>query len=145
MKFTCTVDIDLPREHVIKTFNNPHNMRHWQDGFVSFEHLSEGDPKPGSKAKIVYNNNGKEMVLIESLEVYDLPREMTAVYEHEMMDNRMQNLFQEIHANQTRWTANIHYFRMKGFMKIVAWLFPSMFKKQVQKWMDQFKVFAEKQ
>lgn len=32
---------------------------------------------------------------------------------------------------------------MAGFMKIVGWLMPGAIKKETQKLMDQFKVFAE--
>jgi hypothetical protein len=138
------VDINLPREQVITLFDNPDNMQHWQDGFVSFERLTGGIREIGSTAKITYNNKGREMILQETLEVYNLPEEMTGFYEHKMMDNKMQNLFEELSSDKTRWTANIHYTRMAFIMKLMGWIKPSMFKNQVQKWMDQFKAFVEK-
>lgn len=143
MKFTCHVDIDIPRDQVITLFDEPDNMRHWQDGFVSFERLSGDIGEVGAKAKVTYDNKGKDMVLIETLTVYNLPHELSGTYEHEVMTNDMQNLFEEIGPNKTRWIANIHYTRMNGMIKIISWIVPGLFKKQVQKWMDQFKVFAE--
>jgi len=144
MKFSCSVTIDLPREKVVAIFDNPNNMKHWQDGFVSFERISGGHGTVGSKSKIVYDQKGREMILTEIINIYNLPDEMTGTYEHEMMDNEMQNLFQIITPTQTRWVANIHYTRIKSFMKIIAFIYPSLFKNQVQNWMDQFKAFAEK-
>lgn len=143
MKFSCSVDINKPRAEVVALFDNPDHMQYWQDGFLRFERISGKHGEVGSKNKIVYDQKGKEMVLTETIKVYDLPREMTGIYEHKMMDNEMQNIFTELSPTQTRWVAHIHYYRVKGFLKIVAFLFPGMFKKQVQKWMDQFKAFAE--
>lgn len=143
MKFSCFVDIKLDRDEVTALFENSENMKFWQDGFVSFKRVSGGKGEVGSKSMILYNQNGRKMELKETLEVYNLPEELTGFYEHEMMDNRMQNLFSINADGTTRWTANIHYTRVKSFMKIFVWLVPSMFQKQVQKWMDQFKHFAE--
>lgn len=143
MKFFCSVDINVPRQKVVGLFDNPENMKHWQDGFVSFERIGGDKGMVGSKSKIVYNQKGREMILIETLNVYNLPHEISGTYEHKMMDNEMQNLFNIITPTKTRWVANINYTRMRGIMKIIAFIYPSLFKKQVQKWMDQFKDFAE--
>jgi len=143
MKFSCFVDIKLDRDEVIALFDNSENMKYWQDGFVSYKRVSGREGEVGSKSMILYNQNGRKMELKETLKVYNLPEELTGFYEHDMMDNRMQNLFSINADGTTRWTANIHYTRVKSFMKIFAWIVPSMFQKQVQKWMDQFKHFAE--
>ncbi len=144
MKFTCIVDIDLPRDKVIEIFDNPDNMKHWQDGFISFKHLSGNPGEVGAKSVVNYENRGKPFELIETILVRDLPHEFTGTYEHTSMTNTMQNLFTETDNGGTRWTAHIEYTKLKGFMlKMMVFLMPSMFKKQVQKWMDQLKAFAE--
>lgn len=143
MKFSCHVVINLPRNKVVELFDNPENMKYWQDGFISFERLSGRIGQVGSTAKITYDNKGRKMELLESITIHDLPRELTGIYEHKMMDNTMQNLFKELGPEKTKWIANIHYTRMALIMKIMGWIKPKMFKNQVQKWMDQFKIFAE--
>ena len=144
MKFSCSVDINLPVNRVIELFDNPDNMGKWQDGFVSFEHLSGVSGQPGAKAKVTYNMNGREMVLIETVKVRDLPHEFSGTYEHKHMTNSMKNSFKDLGNNKTRWTAELHYTKLNGFMiKIMAFLFPGMFKKQTQKWLNQFRDFAE--
>ena len=144
MKFTCIVDIELPRDRVIEIFDNPDNMKHWQDGFISFKHLSGNPGEVGAKSVVKYENRGKPFELIETLLVRNLPEEFTGTYEHTSMTNTMQNLFTDTEDGGTRWTANIEYTKMKGLMlKLMTFFMPSMFKKQVQKWMDQFKAFAE--
>ena len=144
MKFTCKTNINLPREQVIKLFNNPDNLVKWQDGFQSFTHL-EGTPgEVGSKSLMSYLVNNKSLDITETILVSRLPDEFTGLYECEPMTNTMQNLFHEVSGHETEYVANIEYTQLNGFMvKIMAFLFPGMFKKQVQKWMNQFKDFAE--
>jgi len=145
MKFNCSVEIDLPRNRVVELFDNPDNMRHWQDGFISFEHYKGEPGQPGAESRIIYEINGREMELIETVLVNNLPDEMSGTYESKMTYNSMKNYFHELNPTKTRWDSEIEYTELRGFMmKIMGKLFPGMFKKQTQKWMDQFKVFAEK-
>lgn len=146
MKFTCSVDIDLPRDRVIELFDNEENLNKWQDGFVSFEHLEGEKGKVGAKSKMVYKmgKKGKTFDLIETILVSNFPEEFTGRYEHIHMSNTMQNKFTVLSENKTRWEANIDYIEMKSFMlKVMAFIMPGMFKKQTQKWLNQFKTFAE--
>lgn len=144
MKFKCTVDINQPIDKVIELFDNPDNMGKWQDGFISFEHL-EGKPgQPGAKSRVMYDFNGRPMELIETVVVRNLPHEFSGTYEHKHMTNSMKNSFIKLTENSTRWEAKIHYTKLNGLMiKLMAFLFPGKFKSQTQKWMDQFKAFAE--
>jgi hypothetical protein len=116
----------------------------WQDGFKSITHLS-GEPEAvGSKYRFLYSNKGKEFELIETILVNDLPKEFVGQYEHIHMTNTMKNTFQEVRPGVTLWNAEIEYTILKGFViKMIAKIFPSMFRKQTQKWLNQFKTFAE--
>ncbi len=148
MKFNCYVEINQPIEKVIELFDNPDNMKHWQDGFVGFEHLSGKAGKVGAKSRITYTfgKKGKTMELIETIKVRNLPYEFSGTYEHKHMTNNMINRFKSLGPDKTRWDAELEYTKLNGFMiKIMAFLMPGMFKKQTQKWLDQFKAFAEKQ
>ena len=51
-----------------------------------------------------------------------------------------------IDETNTLLTTKIEYTKFIGlFPKILAMVFPGMFRKQVQKWLEKFKVFAENQ
>jgi len=145
MKFSCQVKINLPIKKVIELWENPDNMKEWQDGFVSLDHLSGKAGEIGAKSKISYKTGKREMELTETILAYNLPDEMSARYEHTHMVNTMTNRFESLSENQTRWQANIEYTQFNGIMpKLMAMLLPGMFKKQTQKWLNQFKTFAEK-
>ena len=146
MEFTCSVTINQPIEKVTELFNNPDNLKEWQDGFVRMEHLIGEPGAVGSQTKLVYLIRGKEMELIETILVNELPFEFTGRYEAKTMVNTMKNTFTPLGDNQTQYDAYLQYTEFNGFIvKAMAFLMPGMFKKQTQKWLNQFKAFAEKQ
>lgn len=145
MKFNCSVDIKAPLEKVIDLFDDPDNLKEWQDGFESFENLSGEPGQPGTKSRMIYNIRGKPMELIETITVRNLPHEFSGTYDHKHMSNSMKNYFEDLGDGQTRYRTEVEYTQFHSFpIKILAKLFPGMFKKQVQKWMDQFKGFVER-
>ncbi|QTE23785.1 SRPBCC family protein [Polaribacter cellanae] len=86
-----------------------------------------------------------EMELIETVLKNDLPDFFSAFYFHKHTENTMASIFTVIDDNTTEYSAEINYTAFKGFMvKVMKSLFPDMFKKQVQKWLDNFKVFVKK-
>ena len=61
------------------------------------------------------------------------------------MTNTQTTRFLVIGKNKTQYTSEVEYKKFNGFMiKLIAKLFPTKFKEQSQKWMNQFKEFAEK-
>jgi hypothetical protein len=145
MKFTCSVEIDLPVEKVVELFDNPKNLIEWQDGFVAIEPISGAPGEPGSKSRMIYIIRDREMEIIETIKVKNLPTEMTGVYEHIHMVNTMTTRFKEIAPGKTKYEAEIEYTQFNGFVpKMMAFFMPGLFKKQTQKWLNQFKTFAER-
>jgi uncharacterized membrane protein len=142
MKFTCTIDINCDRKKVAEIFSNPDNLKHFQEGFKSFEYL-EGIPgQKGATKRLVY----EKLELIETILVNNLPDEFMALYEHKHMTNTMRVEFIDLGDHKTRYNSEIHYTKFNGvFIKIIAKLFPGMFKKQVLKWMHLFKDYVENQ
>lgn len=85
-----------------------------------------------------------EMELLETVISRNLPEEFHGSYEGDFGKNYMYNYFNELDSKQTRWIAEIEYIEMKGFMmNVMKTLFPKTFQKQTQKWLNQFKTWAE--
>lgn len=144
MKFTCTVDIEKSRGEVVRLFDNPDNMPHWQDGFISFTPKSGTPGQVGATSIICYDIRGKKMELLETVTMNSLPEEFHGTYEGDFGMNTMHNYFEVLGPQETRWRSELEYLEMNGFvMNTMAKLMPNMFRKQTQKWMDQFKVFVE--
>ena len=146
MKFTCTVIIEKPINQVSELFINPDNLKEYQDGFLRKELVSGTPAQVGAVSKMYYLQGKREMEITETVTLNNLPHEFSGFYHHIHMDNTMTNRFTSLSENRTQYDAEIDYSALRGFMvKAMAFLFPSMFKKQVQKWLDQFKIFVEKQ
>lgn len=144
MKYTCTVEINLPIDKVVQLWENEANFPAWQDGFKSIEHLSGTPNTKDAKSRIILEDRQK-IELLETIITNNLPQEKTALYEHIHMTNSQTTRFREINTNKTLYISEVEYLQFNGIMiKIMAKLFPSKFKAQSQKWMDQFKEFAEK-
>ena len=146
MKFNGSIDIKLPREKVVELFTDPNNLKEWQDGFVGLEVLSGEEGADGSKTKLFYQTGKRKMELIETITANRLPDAFEAEYHHVHMDNTLKVTFTALSENETRYDIEGEYTAVRGFVpKILMKLFPGMFKKQPQKWMDNFKAFAERQ
>jgi carbon monoxide dehydrogenase subunit G len=142
MKYSNEVIIDLPRRKVIELFDNPENMKYWQKGLVSFEHISGEPGKPGAKSQLKYQMGKRSVEMIETVTDRNLPEEFHGTYETKGIFNIQKNFFKD-DGDQTRWISEAE-FQCSGFMKVIAFFFgESTFKKQSQVYMDDFKSFAE--
>lgn len=145
MKFTCTVSINKPVEEVVALWGNEENRKEWQDGYLESVLLSGTDGIAGAKTRMTYLTGKHKVELIETILVNDLPREFTGLYEAKEMVNTMKNEFIPISEGKTNWTSTIEYTKFNGFVpRLMAYLLPGFFRKQAQKWHDQFKEFAER-
>jgi hypothetical protein len=142
MKYTVSIDLDLPRERVIELFDSVENLYKWQRGLVSFESL-EGEPgQVGAKSRLVYKMGRRTIELIETVTLRDLPERFDGTYDAKGVHSIAQNRFIEVGPDKTRWEAT-QEFQCKGFMRIMAFLLPGAFKKQSLKYLQDFKAFAE--
>ena len=144
MKFSCSITIDRPVEEVVALFQDSSKLGEYQDGFVKKELISGREGEVDAVAKMYYQQGKRHMVITETILVNNLPEEFLGSYHHEHMDNTMRCQFTTLSDGKTRYDSHIEYTAFRGFFpKLFATLFPSMFKKQVQKWLDNFKAYAE--
>jgi len=146
MKFTCSVIINQPRSKVVECFINPEYLKEHQKEFIKKELISGEAQQEGAISKMYYKMGKGEMVLIETILENKLPHYFFAQYHHKHTDNTMKTTFTEIDASNTKMESEIDYTAFRGFIvKVMTFLTPSFFKKQVQKWLENLKTFAERQ
>ena len=127
-------------------FANPEFLGEYQEGFIKKELIGGEFGRENSVSKMYYKMGRGTMELTETILKNNLPDQFSAFYFHKHTENTMTSNFIAIDNKSTRYDAEIHYTKFKGIMvNIMKTLFPSMFKKQVQKWLDNFKIFVEKQ
>jgi uncharacterized membrane protein len=145
MKYTCSIEINLPIEKVLELWSDEKYFHEWQEGFKSIELISGKAGEEGAESNILIEQGSRKIELRETITVNNLPDEKTALYEHIHMSNTQTSRFKVLDTNTTQYISEVEYLKFNGFMpKLMAKLFPGMFKKQSQKWMNQFKEFAER-
>lgn len=146
MKHKGSIIINKPRETVVAIFMNPDCNKEYQDGFVRKELIKGKAGENNAVSKMYYTYGKRDMILTETILNNKLPESFEAFYHHKHMDNTMKCTFEELSDHKTRYNYAYEYTRISWFMpKLMAILFPSMYRKQGDKWMHQFKQFVEKQ
>jgi carbon monoxide dehydrogenase subunit G len=143
MKYTTEIEINLPVNKVIDLFDNPENMKQWQPGLQSFEHISGTPGQPGAKSKLKYKMGNRDVEMIETITVRNLPEEFSGTYEAKGVLNIVKNKFISLPDGKTKYIAE-NEFQLSGMMKLFGLLMPGAFRKESFKFMTQFKEFAEK-
>lgn len=143
MKYVNEIEIDHPIEKVIELFDNPANMDKWMEGLQSFEAISGTPGQPGAKSRMKFKMGKREIEMIETITVRNLPSEFSGTYEAKGVFNVVKNRFVALPGNRTKYITE-NEFRFTGFMKLIAWLMPGAFKKQSMKYLTDFKNFVER-
>lgn len=146
MKFSGSIDIDKPQQVVASFFADPQYLGEYQEGFLRKELVSGTAGQEGAVSKMYYQMGKKEMELTETITSNQFPEIFEGHYHHKHMDNTMKCRFIALSDNKTRYTSEIEYTRINWLMpRLMAILFPGMFRKPAQRWMNNFKEFVEKQ
>ncbi len=87
----------------------------------------------------------RKMTMIETITKKNLPDEFNGTYETDGAFNIVNNRFTELDGGKTHWISESEFQFSNFFMKLMGKLMPGAFKKQSQKFMDNFKNFAEGQ
>ena len=145
MKYTCSVKVPLNRTDCVNLWMDESQFAEWQDGFQSKTWI-EGKPNEiGSKSDIVLAQGKRRMELRETILDNNLPEHIEGRYDHIHMTNTQKITFEAMSSDSTLLTSDVEYTAFHSFMpKLMAKLFPGMFKKQSQKWLDQFRELAER-
>ncbi len=143
MRYTSEITVNLPREEFIKKLDNPENLKHWQKGLTAYTLVTGQPGAEGSQMEMHYDMGKRKMVLVETIIKQDFPEEFHATYDAKGVHNIQKNYFKVIDENHTKWISECE-FQFSGFMmKTMGFLMPSAFKKQSQRYLEDFKAFAE--
>jgi hypothetical protein len=142
MKFKLEIIIEKPLAEVMEKFDSAENLKYWQPGFISLEHL-EGTPgEVGAKSKLKYTMGKRNVEMIETITVKNLPTEFSGTYDAGSVWNEIKNYFESTTDGNTRYSSE-HIFKLKGGLKLAGWLMPGAFKKESMKYLVNFKNYVE--
>lgn len=142
MKHKFEITIDASRQKVWAAFDNPDNLRRWQQNFHSYTHRSGQPGREGAVAELVFDENGKEIVLTETITERREPDFLAAMYESDHGSTLIVNHFEEIDENTTRWTSWCN-FTFRGFMKFKSLFVAGSIRRRTEGDMQRFKLMVE--
>ncbi|MBR8742720.1 SRPBCC family protein [Nocardiopsis sp. MG754419] len=153
MKYTISIEIDLPREKTVQLLADPTHMQKWLRGLVLHEPLSGVHGQVGTKSRVVMRTGGQEMECVETItrrepaDLHGIPKESVVHFEREIVGEGMWNAARErlteTGPETTLWVSE-NEFRFSGLlMRLVGLAMPGVFRKQSRRHMQDFKAFAE--
>lgn len=142
MKYQLEIEIEKPRDDVLKLFDDPSNMKEWQPSLLEYRHLSGEPGQPGAKSEHVHKLGKRNITMLETITKRNLPDEFSGTYEVKNCFNSVYNTFEELSPTTTRWIVRTEFI-FQGYMRIMAFLMPGAFKKETRKNMESFKKYAE--
>ena len=142
MNYTLEIEIDQPKAKIAELFGNPDNLAYWQPGFQSCEPLESpaGEPR---QYRMLYKHGKRDIEMHETVIADDLPDKYTARYKAPGMVMHIENVFEELSSNKTRWVSHNTATVSGFFMRLMTFIMPGCFKKQSFLYMKHFKAFAE--
>ena len=145
MKYSNSIQINVPRDRMIELLDDAENMKHWQPGLINYSFI-QGEPgQTGSQMELEYLMGKRQLKMVETITKRDLPNEFSATYETNNTWNLVENHFIDNGDGTTQWVSDCE-FRFSGFMRVMSWFMPtSMFSKQSYQYLESFKNFAESQ
>ena len=139
MDYQLEIEIEKPRETIAELFGNPDNLAYWQPGFLGITPI---DGEAG-RNRLDYRHGNRQVSLIETVSVDNLPDEYSATYESPGMRIEVKNRFEAIGPERTRWISENHG-EVSGFMmRLITLIMPGCFRNQSFAYMENFKAFAE--
>ena len=144
MKYTLHITINAPLHEVVTKLDSVANMKHWQRGFISYEHLNGKEGHEGATSLLKYKMGKRNFEMIETITKKNLPNAFHVTYDTKGVHNIQENFFEEIDEHTTQWTS-VSQFQFSSFgMKFFGLIMPGAFKKQSYIYMKDFKNFVEK-
>lgn len=144
--FTTQITIEKPVATVFSTFNDTSKLKEWIPEFKSIETIEEKLGKTGSTYKIIVDNNGQDIVMQEKILAF-VPNEKVTLYYNAGKGNMLKKddyVFSS-HDNSTTITHNASCSSGKFIMSCMFPIFKSKFKEQDQEYLNNLKVFLEKE
>ncbi len=142
MNFKSEVVINRSRADVWRLFDNPDYMKKWQPTLKKFEPYSGKPGQVGAVSKLTYEENSREIVLMETISSRNEPDEFSGTYTNPMATNSIKNHFVALDANRTKWVMDCEL-KFHGFWKLLGPLMKGAIKKRTMQDINRFKQMAE--
>ena len=143
-EYQLETSINRPVSEVFRLFNNHNRLSEWLTEVKSFEPITETENKIGSKYKMIVDNDGKIVELIETLTGYKENKMVEMNFVSGWMRKYNKFTFSES-ENGTKMIAHYSIEGTNPFAKSLFLFFTRTFQEIDLNNLARFKTFAEKQ
>lgn len=143
MKLTHQLVLERSREEVWKAFDIPANLSKWQPTLKSFVHQRGIQGQPGAVSELTYEENGKPVVLIETITVRREPEEFTGTYDNAQAMNAVRNTFAVVDDKHTRWVMESEFVFKGVVFRLLAPFVKGLIDRRIRADMERFKTLLE--
>jgi hypothetical protein len=144
MKARFEVIVNADRNTVWDAFDNPDNIPKWQPTLKSFPHKSGTPGEVGAITELVYDENGRELVMSETITERRRPDFMAGIYTTKGRKSLIVNYFEIIEGDKTRRVRHANH-NFSGFMKLVSPFIRKTIFDRTDNDMQRFKLMIESQ
>ena len=127
-KYSVSVEVSRPVEEAWDVLMDESKMSEWLEGYKSMEVLEGELLTVGSKHKMIFEEDGKELSFTETVTAIEPPKEFSFDFDHDIMRSNIQITLESVGPTSTRITnrtnvmvdgfiPNIFMFFMKPKMK----------------------------
>jgi uncharacterized membrane protein len=145
LKVNHEIVINRSREEVWRIFDNPENMLRWQPTLQSFVPHSGQPGQIGAVSKLTYKENGRQVILTETITGRREPEEFAGDYSTGVATNHIKNRFIRLDDNKTRWVVESDVSFHGVLWKLAALFLKERIWKRCIEDMNRFKQLAESQ
>ncbi|GAB3835097.1 SRPBCC family protein [Kribbella italica] len=153
MKYTNSIEIALPQERVAQLLADPAEMPKWLRGLVLHEPQSGIHGRLGTKSRVVMQSGKRTIELTETItrrdpdDLHEIPQGTTVHFDREIVGAGMSSVVRdrltETAPETTLWESDSEYQFSSLLMRLMGLVMPSVFHKQSQQHLQDFKNYAE--
>ena len=141
--YSVSVEVDKPIEEAWDIYMDESRMGEWLTGYKSME-LFEGEPLTvGSKHRVLFEDRGREVVLIETITAIDPPREFAFDLDHEIMNSSTRITLERISPDRTRLVSDTETRSSKLLWKIIIPFMTPQMRKRHRGDLEKLKAMIE--
>jgi uncharacterized protein YndB with AHSA1/START domain len=142
MKMKYEAYIQASRDFVWAIFDNPDMLSKWQPTLESFTHQAGEPGRPGAVSELIFDENGKKVVMKETITERREPQFLAGTYDNARAITLIVNHFEEIDDKTTRFVSYTNM-KFKGIMKIMALFVARSIRARAEADLNRFKLLVE--
>lgn len=94
--YNTLIQVNESKEKSFKVFNDESRMSEWLYGFKSIERISGNPNEPGSRYKLIIEDQGKEFAMTEVMKAFEPDKRLAF-----LIDNEVMTIDVDIHFRET--------------------------------------------